>query len=44
MHDIGLASDVNTQFAGDELFAENVSNVTPNIGLGLFLHGEKYYL
>lgn len=44
LHDIGLASEVTTQFQNDLFFSEDVSSATPNVGLGTFLYGEKYYV
>ena len=44
LHNIGLFSDVTTQTSGDEAFSEDVSEATPNAGIGAFFYSEKYYV
>ena len=44
LHDIGLFSDVQLQVSGDEAFREDVSNATPNAGIGAFFYSDKYYV
>lgn len=44
LHDIALSSGVTTQVPGDPFFAQDVNSATPNVGLGTFLYGEKYYV
>lgn len=42
-HDIGL-SDLELQDPGDPFFSQNVSQTTPNIGAGLFLYSDNFYV
>lgn len=42
-HDVGLV-DLEIQDPGDPFFSENINNVYPNIGAGLFLYGDNYYI
>ncbi len=44
LHDIALNSGVTTAFAGDPLFAKNVSKTNPNAGLGAFYYTDKYFV
>lgn len=44
LHDIGLFSGVTTQVSGDEAFSEDVSEATPNAGIGAFFYSDKYYV
>lgn len=42
-HDVGLA-DLELQDPNDPFFAENISNVYPNIGAGVFFYTDNFYL
>ncbi len=42
-HDIGLTS-LELQDPGDPFFAQNVSQTTPNVGAGLFLYSDNFYV
>lgn len=42
-HDVGL-SNLDLQDPNDPFFAENISNLYPNIGAGAFLYGDKFYV
>ncbi len=42
-HDIGL-SDLELQDPGDPFFSQNVSQTTPNIGAGVFLYSDNFYV
>jgi len=42
-HDIGLL-DVELQDPNDPFFGENINNVYANVGAGLFLYTDKFYL
>lgn len=42
-HDIGLV-DLDLIDPNDPFFAENINEVTPNIGAGVFWYTDKYYL
>ncbi|MEP0264826.1 type IX secretion system membrane protein PorP/SprF [Dokdonia sp.] len=42
-HDIGLTS-LELQDPGDPFFSQNVSQTTPNIGAGLFLYSDNFYV
>lgn len=44
IHDRNLFSEVDPLQPGDPLFSDDVSSVTPNVGLGAFVYGEKYYV
>ena len=41
IHDRNLFSDVDPLQPGDPLFSNDVSTVTPNVGLGTFVYGEN---
>ena len=42
-HDIGL-STLELQDPGDPFFSQNVNQTTPNIGAGLFLYSDNFYV
>lgn len=42
-HDIGLA-DLELQDPGDPFFSQNVTQTTPNIGAGVFLYSDNFYI
>ena len=42
-HDIGLA-DLELQDPGDPFFSQNISQTTPNIGAGVFLYSDNFYV
>ncbi|MGV6829780.1 MAG: PorP/SprF family type IX secretion system membrane protein [Flavobacteriales bacterium] len=42
-HDVGL-TDLELQDPADPFFSQNINNVYPNIGAGLFLYSDKFYL
>jgi type IX secretion system PorP/SprF family membrane protein len=42
-HDIGLA-DLELQDPGDPFFSQNISETTPNIGAGVFLYSDNFYV
>jgi type IX secretion system PorP/SprF family membrane protein len=42
-HDVGLTG-LELQDEGDPFFSENINNTYPNIGAGLFLYADNYYL
>jgi len=44
LHDISLNSGTTQAVAGDPLFAQDVSETTPNAGLGAFFYTDKYYV
>lgn len=41
-HEVGLAK-LELQDPSDPFFSENINNVYPNIGAGVFLYGEQFY-
>ncbi len=43
LHDIGLLSDVET-LDPDDAFSADVSEATPNAGIGAFFYSDKYYV
>jgi type IX secretion system PorP/SprF family membrane protein len=42
-HDVGLTG-LELQDEGDPFFSENINNTYPNVGAGLFLYSDSYYL
>ncbi len=42
-HDIGLA-DLELQDPGDPFFSQNITQTTPNIGAGVFLYSDNFYV
>ncbi|AFL80994.1 Bacteroidetes-specific putative membrane protein [Aequorivita sublithincola DSM 14238] len=42
-HEVGLAN-LELQDPSDPFFSENINNIYPNIGAGVFLYGEQFYL
>jgi len=42
-HDVGLV-DLDLQDPNDPFFSENINNTYPNIGAGLFLYSDNFYL
>ena len=44
LHNIGLYSDVVTQESNDDAFSEDSNSSTVNVGLGLFLYSDNYYV
>ncbi len=42
-HNIGLA-DLELQDPGDPFFSQNISQTTPNIGAGVFLYSDNFYV
>jgi type IX secretion system PorP/SprF family membrane protein len=42
-HDIGLA-DLELQDPGDPFFSQNISQTNPNIGAGVFLYSDNFYV
>ncbi|PHS10476.1 MAG: hypothetical protein COA88_01670 [Kordia sp.] len=44
LHNISLNSGVVTSLPNDPIFKEDVSNATPNAGIGTFFYTDKYYV
>lgn len=43
LHDVGL-TDLSLIHPGDPFFSENIDNSYPNVGAGLFLYSDKFYV